>query len=42
MVLMPCDYRRAKADVGRIVTALQATRDQYPGENDLANDETWL
>jgi len=42
MVYMPGDYRRAKADVGRIVTALQAMLDRYPRESGLANGETWL
>lgn len=42
MVFMPGDYRRTTADVGRIVTALQAILDQHPGERDLANGETWL
>jgi hypothetical protein len=42
MIFLPGDYRRTKADVGRIVIALQATLVQYPGESDLANGETWL
>lgn len=42
MIFMPGDYRRTKADVGRIVTALQAVLDQYPGESGLADGETWL
>jgi len=42
MIFMPSGYRRAKADVGRIVAALQAKLDKYPGELDLANGETWL
>lgn len=42
MVFMAGDYRRTKADTGRIVTALQAKLEQYPGESDLANGETWL
>lgn len=42
MVFMPGDYRRTKADVARIMTALQAILDQYPGERDLANGKTWL
>jgi predicted nuclease of predicted toxin-antitoxin system len=42
MVFMAGDYRRTRADVGRIVTALQAKLVEYPGEADLANGETWL
>jgi len=42
MIFMPGGYRRTKADVGRIVAALQAKLDEYPGEMDLANGETWL
>lgn len=42
VVFMPGSYRRTKADIGPIVTALRARLDQYPGENDLVNGETWL
>jgi hypothetical protein len=42
MSFMPGHYRRAKSDTGRIVAALQTVLAQYPGENDLANGETWL
>lgn len=42
MIFMPGDYRRTKADVGRIIAALEAKLIQYPGETDLANGETWL
>jgi hypothetical protein len=38
----PGSYRGTKADVGRIVTALQATLVQQPGESDLANGEVRL
>ena len=41
-IFMPGGYSRTKADVGRIVAALQAKLDKYPGEMDLANGETWL
>lgn len=41
MVFMPGNGR-TKADVGRIAAALQAELDRYPGDNDLANGETWL
>lgn len=42
MVFMAGDYRRTKADIGRIVTALQGKLEQYPGDTDLANGQTWL
>lgn len=42
MVFIPGNYRRAKADIGRIVAALAAKLAEYPGETDLANGETWL
>ena len=42
MVFMAGNYRRTKADVGRIVTALEAILEQFPGETDLVNGETWL
>lgn len=42
MIFIPGNYRRTKADVSRIVTALETILIKYPGENDLANGETWL
>ena len=42
IVFMAGDYRRTRADVGRIVIALEAKLVRYPGEADLANGETWL
>lgn len=42
MVFMAGNYRRTEADIGRIVAALQATLEEWPGEADLANGETWL
>lgn len=42
MVFMASDYRRTKADTGRIVTALEGKLAEYPGERDLADGETWL
>jgi predicted nuclease of predicted toxin-antitoxin system len=42
MVFMAGGYRRTKADIGRIVTALEAKLAEFPGERDLANGETWL
>ena len=42
MVFMASNYRRTKADVGRIVKALEAKLAEFPGDNDLASGETWL
>jgi predicted nuclease of predicted toxin-antitoxin system len=42
MIFMPGTYRRTKADTGRIIAALQRILAQYPGEEDLANGESWL
>ena len=42
MVFVAGNYRRTKADVGRIVAALEAKLEQYPGDNDLVSAETWL
>ena len=39
---MASNYRRTKADVGRIVKALEAKLAEFPGDNDLASGETWL
>jgi PHP family Zn ribbon phosphoesterase len=42
MVFMSGDLRRTKADIGRIVAALEAKLTAYPGLEDLANAEEWL
>ena len=42
MIFMPGNYRRPKADTGRIIAALELILAQHPGENDLANGEAWL
>ena len=42
MIFVPGSYRRTKADVGRIVNALEHKLREYPGEEDLAGGETWL
>lgn len=42
MIFMPNGYRRTKADMGRIIAALEATLKQYPGDDDLANGEAWF
>jgi hypothetical protein len=42
MVFMSGNFRRAKADIGRIVAVLEAKLSVYPGVEDLANAEEWL
>ena len=42
VVFMPGQYRRTKADTGRIIAALEAKLAAYPGDTDLASAETWL
>ncbi len=42
IIFMPGSYRRAKADTGRIVAALESLLRRYPGEEDLANGEAWI
>jgi hypothetical protein len=42
MIFIPGGYRRAKADTGKIVSALEAILAAHPGEADLANGEAWL
>ncbi len=41
-VFVPTMYRLTRADVGRVVTALEAKLAEYSGEQDLANAETWI
>jgi predicted nuclease of predicted toxin-antitoxin system len=42
MIFMSGNYRRTKSDIRRITAALEAVLTQYPGDDDLANGETWL
>lgn len=42
MIFIPGNYRRTKADTGRIIAALEAKLAQYPGEADLVDGEAWL
>ncbi len=42
MVFVPGGYRRTKADIGRIVTALERKLAEFPGDEDLAGGEIWL
>ena len=41
MIFMPGTYRRTRDDTGRIIAALQKALACYPGDEDLANGETW-
>jgi Domain of unknown function (DUF5615) len=42
MIFMPGSYRRTRADIGRIISALEQKLKEYPGDEDLANGESWL
>jgi Domain of unknown function (DUF5615) len=42
MIFIPGNYRRTKADTGRIIAALEAILIEHPDEKDLANGEAWL
>jgi Domain of unknown function (DUF5615) len=41
-VFVPTTYRLTRAEIGRMMTALEAKLSEYPGDQDLANGETWL
>jgi predicted nuclease of predicted toxin-antitoxin system len=42
MIFIAGSYRRTRAEIGKIITALQAIMAAHPGEADLANGEAWL
>jgi hypothetical protein len=42
MVFIAGNFRRSKADIGRIADALEQKLKQYPGLGDLADAEEWL
>ena len=42
MVFVPTSFRLTKAAAGKIVAALEARLDEYPGVEDLASGETWM
>jgi predicted nuclease of predicted toxin-antitoxin system len=42
VIFMPGTYRRTNNDTGRIIAALEAILQRYPGEDDLANGGDWL
>ena len=41
-VFVPTTYRLTKADIGRLVAALELKLADYPADLDLANAETWI
>jgi hypothetical protein len=41
-IFVPGNYRRTRADTGKIIVALEAIMLAHPGEADLANGEAWL
>lgn len=42
MVFVPTGFRLTRAATGKVVEALEARLAEYPGEDDLANGETWI
>ena len=42
MIFIPGGYRRTRADIGKIVAALEAVLAVNPVEADLADGEAWL
>lgn len=42
MVFLPGSFRPTRAATGQIVAALEARLAEYPGDDDLANGETWI
>jgi predicted nuclease of predicted toxin-antitoxin system len=42
MIFIPGNYRLTTNDIGKIIAALEAILRSYPGDEDLANGETWL
>ena len=42
MVFVPASFRLTRSATGQIVAALEARLAEYPGDEDLANGETWI
>jgi hypothetical protein len=42
VIFIPGGYRRTRANIGRIVAALEAILAAHPGEADLVDGEAWL
>jgi hypothetical protein len=42
MVFVPASFRLTRTATGQIVAALEAQLLEYPGDEDLANGETWI
>lgn len=41
-MFVPAGVRRTEATTGELVAALEARLAEYPGDDDLANAETWI
>jgi predicted nuclease of predicted toxin-antitoxin system len=42
MVFVPANVPRTKAATGQLAAALEVKLAEYPGDDDLANGETWI
>ena len=42
MAFVPTSFRLTRAATGQIVAALERRLAEYPGDDDLANGETWI
>jgi len=42
MVFVPANVPRTKAATGQLVASQAARLAEYPGDEDLANGETWI
>lgn len=42
MVFIPTSFRLTRAATGQIVAALEERLAEYPGDDDLANGESWV
>jgi hypothetical protein len=42
MVFVPTSFRLTRAATGMLVAALETRLAEYPGDEDLANGETWI
>jgi hypothetical protein len=42
MVFVPANMPRTRAATGQLVAALEAKLGEYPGDDSLANGETWI
>ena len=42
MMFVPTSFRLTRSTTGQIVAALETRLAEYPGDDDLANGETWF